>query len=89
MGKPEAPAGYEAHAAIALISEEHRFLRGQFEALEAELEAGIELALGARSVRPKSLVSSISAFVASGTSMNRSTLTSSNLEIGPNNSPEP
>jgi class 3 adenylate cyclase len=45
MGKPEAPAGYEAHAAIALISEEHRFLHGQFEALEAELEAGIELAV--------------------------------------------
>ena len=45
MSKPKAPAGYEAHAAIALISEEHRFLRDHFETLQAELEAGIELAV--------------------------------------------
>jgi class 3 adenylate cyclase len=44
MGKPQAPAGYQAHAAIALICEEHRFLRGQCETLHADLEADVELA---------------------------------------------
>jgi class 3 adenylate cyclase len=45
MFKPEARAGYEAHAAIALVSGEHRFLRGQLENLPADLEAGGDLAV--------------------------------------------
>ena len=44
MDRPEAPAGYEAHAAIALICEEHRFLRRQFDTLRADSETGVELA---------------------------------------------
>jgi hemerythrin-like metal-binding protein len=44
MSKPKAPTGYEANAAMALISGEHRFLQGEFEALQADLEAGVELA---------------------------------------------
>ncbi len=45
MVKPEAAAGYEAHAAIALVSGEHRFLRGQLQTLPADLEAGVDLAV--------------------------------------------
>jgi class 3 adenylate cyclase/hemerythrin len=44
MGKREAPAGYEAYAAVALMCEEHRFLSGQFQALATEVEGDIELA---------------------------------------------
>lgn len=45
MVKPEVAAGYEAHAAIALVSGEHRFLRGQLQTLPADLEAGVDLAV--------------------------------------------
>ena len=40
MDRPEAPAGYEAHAAIALICEEHRFLRRQFDTLQCRFGDG-------------------------------------------------
>ena len=42
MSKLETPPDYEAHAAIALIREEHRFLRDHFEALQAVLEADVD-----------------------------------------------
>ena len=42
---PEALADYEAHAAIALMREEHRFLRDHFEVLQANMEADVELAV--------------------------------------------
>ena len=42
MSKLETPPDYEAHAALALIREEHRFLRDHFEALQAVLEADVD-----------------------------------------------
>ncbi len=45
MSKPEAPPDYKAHAAIALIREEHRFLRDHFEALQTNLQADVDLAV--------------------------------------------
>ena len=45
MSKPEAPPDFEAHAAIALIREEHRFLRDQFEALQTNLQADVDFPL--------------------------------------------
>jgi hemerythrin len=42
MSELETTPNYEAHAAIALIREEHRFLRDHFEALQAVLEADVD-----------------------------------------------
>lgn len=45
MSKPEAPPDYEAHATIALIREEHRFLRDHFEALQTKLQDDVDLSV--------------------------------------------